>query len=66
MFVCHHSDCGREYSLKQTLKVHLRTFHLGQPHRKGERIICELCGKSFPTQFAAKVKKIIYKKNDFS
>ncbi|XP_031625593.1 zinc finger protein 845-like [Contarinia nasturtii] len=45
-FVCDFDGCGKSYSLKESLRVHIKQIHMGRKPNMTEKI-CEVCGKSF-------------------
>lgn len=57
-FQCDFKGCTRSYNLKNSLLIHKRRTHEGQPIRRGPRPMCDTCGKTFRTNFCLTVSEL--------
>lgn len=55
-FICEEPECGRTYTMKQSLVSHVRKVHLKIVDKSATSVyICESCGKSFASSGTLKV-----------
>lgn len=55
-FICEEKECGRTYTMKQSLVSHVRKVHLKIVDKSSASVyICESCGKSFASAGTLKV-----------